>query len=106
MPSKDKTEARERLEAMYADDGGTWDLSPNDKTAIRKALDSIELDLAIDSLCEDLPIGYQVLVTLEAGSGTIELSSPTGCVIADDDDLLSESFADNLSDALEIAKTC
>lgn len=33
---------RERLQAMLADDGMTWDLSPNDKRAIKWALDEID----------------------------------------------------------------
>jgi hypothetical protein len=48
----ERREHTERLRAMLEDDGETWDLSDNDKAAIRMALSAVEnSDKAICSYC-------------------------------------------------------
>jgi hypothetical protein len=48
----ERREHTERLRAMLEDDGDTWDLSDNDKAAIRMALSAVEhANLAVCSYC-------------------------------------------------------
>ena len=101
MPNHEKLEAKSRLGAMVDDNGGTWDLSDNDKAALKTALSMMETDLAIDQVCEDLPEDYEVQIRLEAGSGIIELYGPDSECSYDTN---AESFTEQLRDAYEGAK--
>jgi hypothetical protein len=50
--AKETREHTERLRAMVEDDGETWDLSDNDKAALRMALEAVELaNSAICNYC-------------------------------------------------------
>jgi len=40
--SESGSEHRARVASMISDDGGTWDLSPNDKAALRHVMDLID----------------------------------------------------------------
>ena len=98
MPNSYKLNAKGRLEAMYADDGGTWDLSDNDRTAIKMALSMMKTDLAIDQICESLPDGFEVVMKMESGCCDVALESGENI-----EDFCEDTVADELNEAFNAA---
>jgi hypothetical protein len=71
----------ERLQAMTADDGETWDLSPNDRMAIRYALSVIKTSI---EFARDYAEAWKDAHPLGV------CARPTGCLVCRSRKLISQ----------------
>lgn len=59
-------EQMSRLQQMVDDDGETWDLSDNDKAAIRAALVALwNLSGTVVAICDDMPTEHAQMACME-----------------------------------------